>query len=172
MTFLGSCNYMYDDGRRCSKTYNLHNFFFRDPNSLTSSIFIDLCKWHTDEICGNIVARTKDFQMKLTNLIAESARLRRIARENDTYYNNMMIQQKIEDLRELIKKVQNNECKNFFCNANLKNIHDKLYSVHVFKPGGRRWYTFYYCSLRCYNNMKAKCGLPIALTSGQTVLNY
>lgn len=111
--------------------------------------------------------------MKLANLIAEAGRLRRIAREYDTYVNNDALQLKIEDLKALIKNTQNNECKNMFCNQNLRQLEqkEKIYSVHVFKPNGRRWYSFYYCSLKCFNNMKGKCGLYVPLSTGQTVLN-
>ena len=170
---LGSCNYLNENDVRCNKTYGLHNLFFRDPYAPASSQFIDLCKWHYDIIIGEMTERVKGFQMKLVNMISEAARLRRIARESDIYVGNSATQQKIEDLRELIKKITNNECKNIFCMQNLRQLEQKqrIYSVHTFKPSGRRHYTFYYCSLKCYNIMRAKCGLPVPIMHGQHTLN-
>lgn len=170
---LGTCNFLDDKGNRCNKTYNLHSLYFRDPYSPTSSQFIDLCKWHYDAITADTTERIRGFQMKLSNLISESARLRKIARENGTYIRNEVMTQKIEDLKALIKKITTNECKNFFCMANLRELerYAKLYSVHTFKPSGRRHYTFYYCSLKCYNIMRARCGLPVPIHQGQTMLN-
>lgn len=111
--------------------------------------------------------------MKLSNLISEAARLRKTAREFGNYYNNDVITQKIEDLKALIKRITTNECKNYFCMQNLRELEyrSKLYSVHTFKPSGRRHYTFYYCSSHCFQIMKAKCGLPVPILQGQTMLN-
>jgi hypothetical protein len=131
-----------------------------------------LCKWHTEEIIQQTTYRVKDFQMKLSNLISENARLKKIARDYDTYTNNAAIEQKIQDLKELIKRIQNNECKNFFCNKSLRELEqkEKIFSVHVFKPSGRRWYSFYYCSLACFNTMKGRCGMISLFCQGQTTL--
>lgn len=111
--------------------------------------------------------------MKLSNMISEQARLRRIARENDVFRDNTIIQLKIEDLKSLIKKLQNNECKNFFCNQDLTRLEPgkKLYSVSTFRSSGRRHYTFYYCSLRCFNIIRSRCGLVVPIVSGQSTLS-
>lgn len=137
---LGSCNYLNENNVRCNKTYNLHNLFFRDPYAPTSSQFVDLCKWHYDLIVGEMTERTRQFQMKLSNMISEAARSRKIARENGIYHRNDNITQKIEDLKELIKKITSNECKNIFCMQNLRQLEQRqrIYSVHAFKPSGRR----------------------------------
>ncbi len=167
-----SCNYIDLNGRRCDKTYQLHEFYFRDPYHNSNCFSVDLCKWHADAELLRTTTRLKELQLKLTNLIAESARLRRIAKENDTYANNETKQQRIEDLKELIKKVQSNECKNDFCNQNLRQLENKskLYSCHIFKPSGRRWYSFYFCSEKCFNIFKGRCGIETLLSTGQTTL--
>lgn len=168
----GSCNFIDENNNRCNKTYQLHSLYFKDPTSNTPE-FADLCKWHYDKITDELIERTRGFQMKLANMISENARLTKIARANGVYHANSNIQQKISDMKDLIRKVQNNECKNYFCNANLSHLerYQKVYSVHAFKPSGRRHYSFYYCSFKCFNIMRAKCGLYIPLSNGQMVLN-
>lgn len=170
---LGSCSFIEDNGNFCNRTYLLHNLFFRDPYAVGSPELTDICKRHYEILTGESLERIRGFQMKLANMISEAARLRKIALANGVYLDNNATQQKIEDLKALIKKIQNSECKNFFCNNDLTKLErfTKLYSVHAFKPSGRRHYTFYYCSLKCYNIMRAKCGLKVPFIQGQTVLN-
>lgn len=169
---LGSCFYLFDSRARCNRTYNLHTILFRNPESPSFIEQVDLCKPHYEEIIGQMTEYVRQFQMDLTNLISKSARDRKIARENGIYRSNDFVYKKIEDLKALIKRTQNDECKNFLCRQNLRDLDmsRKLFSVHTFKQSGRRHYSFYFCSLKCYNFMKARCGLPVAILKGQTTL--
>jgi len=170
-SILGSCNFINDYNNRCNRTYQLHNIQFRDPyNSIIEQV--DLCKTHYDQITSDTIQRVRDFQMQLANMIAENARLKRLAKENDTYIRNDARDQKVESLKELIRRVQNDECKNYFCNFNLRQLPErqKLFSASSFKPSGRRHYTFYYCSLKCFNIMKGRCGITTEIFKGQTIL--
>src|SRR5690348_15608458 len=111
---LGRCNYLIDNGEHCNKTFQLHNLYFRDPYAVVSGELVDLCKAHYEEIVLIFTDRVKQLQIKLSNLISEQARYRKIARENGVYHNNQIQLQRIEDLKELIKKITSGECKNFF----------------------------------------------------------
>lgn len=173
MKHLGSCNFINEYNNRCNRTYELHNMQFRDPYSISTIEQCDLCKTHYDQVTSDTVERVRGFQMKLSNMIAESSRLTRIAKENDTYYKNDAMQQKIEKLKELIRTIQNDECKNYFCNQNLRQLNreQRLFSVSTFRQSGRRQYTFYFCSLKCFNIFKGRCGITTEIFKGQMVLS-
>ena len=170
---MHSCNFVYDNGSKCISTYLLHSLYFRDPYSETIPVFVSLCQKHYQVITGELNEHVREYQMKVSNLISQNARNRRTAKEFDTYYDSTMARQKIEDLQALIKKIQNNECRNYFCKADLTKLgqFDRLFSVHTFKPSGRRHYSYYFCSLKCFNIMKGKCGISSMIQRGQTTLS-
>lgn len=169
---LGKCSFLLENGDHCNKTFQLHNLYFRDPYAIITSDLIDLCKWHYDEIVLLFTDRVKQLQMKLSNMISEQARYRKIARDNGVYRSNETQEQRIQDLKELIKRITSTECKNFLCMANLTRLerYSKLYSVHLFKQSGRRQFTFYFCSLKCFNIIRSKCGLHVPILQGQHTL--
>lgn len=146
--------------------------YFRNPYSHESSQFIDLCGYHYDNLTSETTERIRALQMKLSNMISENARLQKIGRDNGVYHRNDALKLKIDDMRALIKKLTINECKNYFCNADLHKLENKvkLYSLHTFKPSGRRHYTFYYCSLKCFNIIRARCGIKVPIQQGQMIL--
>lgn len=162
-----------DNDQRCNKTWQLHDIYLKDPNSPSSSLLLNLCKTHYDFLTDETTHRIRDFQRKILNLEAEKARLRHTAKEYDTYYDGTKIQQKIDDLKVLSRKIQGGECKNYYCMQDLTKLEreSKLYSAHTFKPSGRRQFSFYFCSLKCFNIFKAKCGLQVPILKGQHILN-
>ena len=169
---MTGCNHLSEFGRTCNSTYGTHDVYFRDPNAPSTLEYIQLCKTHYDIIEEELTHRIKEFQMKISNLIAETARERKLAKEagNEYYYNPGLKLQRIEDLKELIKRIKYEECKNYFCNNSLKsdNRDDKIYSVTTFSNNGKRHHTFYFCSLKCFNIIKGKCGIQTQIHRGQT----
>jgi hypothetical protein len=169
---LGSCNYYLDNNRRCGRTWQLYNLLFFNPFAPSYVESIHLCKIHHDQLASELQERTLEFKIRLSNLIAQKAREQKLAKDNDNYYNPIFIQRKIDDLLALKKQIQTNECRNYLCMRNFDKLgeNEKLYSVNTFSPKGRRQYTFYFCSLKCYNFIKGKCGLPVAIKQAQHTL--
>lgn len=169
---IGSCNAINTYGNRCNSMYQLHNLLFRKPDAPTDLELVDLCKTHYDQLTTNFQERIKENTMKISNLIAQKARERRLAKDAGNYYDDKRIQQKIDDTIEFQKYVQTRECRNFLCMKDLTklNINEKLYSVHSFRLDGRRQFTFYFCSLSCFNFMRGQCGIKTLIQKGQTQL--
>lgn len=169
---LGTCYYIKDNYQRCSSTFNLHNILFRDPYSPGFIQSVDICELHYRYLIEELMGDQKDKQRKIEKLRYEIATYKKVGKENDIYYDTKPIYAEIEQQREFIKYQLNNECKNIFCRKNLSilNKGEKLYSVTTFSQNGKRHYTFYFCSLKCYNIMKGKCGIATKIHSGQLTL--
>jgi hypothetical protein len=170
---LGSCNYLNENNNRCNKTFSLNNLFFRDPYAPTNSQFVDLCKWHYEEIIRFYNDEIQEMQRERDNLRVMMKEVQIIAKKSDIYYKNDADQMRYDNLRALIKIFTTAQCKNIFCKQRLSVMgrDKKIYSVHTFKSNGKRHYSFYFCSLKCYNIVRAKCGLPVPLLQGQHTLN-
>lgn len=170
---LGSCNALTDYNRRCDRTFDLSNLIFRDPFHPSTLETADLCKFHYNGIVGELNEHIDEYKRKIKNLKFQISTYKQAQKQNDTYYDTNLIQSKIDDIRTLIKNQLLNECKNIFCRQNLRQLerYSRLYSVHTFRPNGRRHYTFYFCSVKCFNIMKGKCGFSSPIIRGQTTLN-
>lgn len=169
---LGSCSCLTINNNRCNGTYQLHTLIFRDPYAPSNLEQADICKAHYDQLCLNMLERIRENTMKIANLISQKSRERKIAKEYGNFYNETRIQQKIEDLIEQQKHMQTRECRNFLCMKDLTTLdqNEKLFSVHSFALNGKRQYTFYFCSLKCFGFMKGQCGIKIPINTGQTIL--
>lgn len=170
---LGYCNYLNDLNNRCARTNQLHDLLFRDPYSPSFIQVIQLCDFHYREITTELTERISNYRIEIKNKKFEIAKFKEAEKQHDVYYDKGRIYQQISDMESFIRNTLMNECKNFFCKRNLnelKSIGAKIYSVTTFNQSGKRHYTFYYCSLKCFNTMKGKCGISIPIHSGQLSL--
>lgn len=167
-----NCNYILESDQRCGSTFLLHEIYFRDPENKSNRQFTYICKTHYDQIMREMTEKIKTLTFKRDNLIAERNKERIIAQQNDQRYNDQK-QQKIEDLRIIIKKILTNECRNIFCMKTLQGNNErmKFFSAHTFLPNGKRHYTFYFCSNRCMQSLRGKCGIITLTIHGQRTLS-
>uniref|UniRef100_A0AAT9JG46 ORF12 n=1 Tax=Nitrosopumilaceae spindle-shaped virus TaxID=3065433 RepID=A0AAT9JG46_9VIRU len=170
---IGTCNFIDDNDNRCNKTYNLQGIIFLNPETPSIIERIDLCKLHYGMITDDHTQRVRAFQMALKNTISENQKRKQIARANDTFYEESLMLRKIADLRELLSSINVSECKNYLCMANISKIdqYKKIYTVITLKPSNKVQYKFYFCSLRCFNIFKARCGILQPIQHGQMILN-
>lgn len=170
---LGTCNYILDNDQRCNKTFSLHGIIFLNPETPGTIERIDLCEKHYGMITDDHTQRVRGFQMSLKNTISENEKRKKIARSNDTFYEESLMRRKIVDLRELLSHINISECKNYLCMADISKIDQfkKIYTVITLKPSNKIQYKFYFCSLKCFNSFKARCGISIPILHGQLILN-
>jgi len=169
---LGSCNFILDNDQRCKSTYNIHGIIFLNPETPGTLERIDLCKLHHDHLTEEHTQRVREYQMKINNLIVENIKRKKIARANDTYYDESIIKRQIDDTRIILKQITILECKNYFCNADLSKIdkYKKVYTAITLKSSNKKCFVFYFCSNKCFNSFKARCGLVIPIKLGQLQL--
>jgi hypothetical protein len=163
---------MYENDKRCNKTFYLYNMQFRDPNYVNELILVDLCKGHYEEVIKITTERITELKRNISHLITDAARLRLVAKEYDVYIGRAAIFQKIEDAKLLVRKLEVTECRNIFCRENLDKLEakTKIYSCTSWKPSGKKHVTLYFCSLKCMNIMKAMCGINANLLKKQMTL--
>lgn len=168
---MKSCNAILENNQKHGSTWNLHEVYFRDPFDRRNCESIDMCEYHYNDVMKVMNERVVDFARKRDNLISERNRERATAKEYDTYYLDIK-QPKIEDLRKLVRKMMNNECRNIFCLQDLTKLDKdkKIYTVHTFRPSGKRHYTFNFCSIKCFNGMKGRCGIRMMIQNKQRTL--
>lgn len=169
---MKSCNVLLDNDQKCNKTFNLHLVCFFDPYDPQRNSYVHVCRFHYDSIIKEVNEEIISLTLKLKNKIYEDKLQRKTAKENDVIYQAGALQYSIDSMRERLKKMSLNQCRNIFCNANLQtnDINKKLYSVSTFKPNGRRHNTFYLCSPKCFNIIKGKFGIPTMIQNKQKAL--
>ena len=169
---IGRCNYLLDNDQVCNKTYYLQGIVFLNPETPGTIERVDLCKPHYDSITDDHTQRVRGLQMSLKNTISENEKRRKIARANDTFYEESLMRRKIADLRELLSHINISECKNYLCMADISKIdqYQKIYTVITLKPSNKIQFKFYFCSLKCFNVFKARCGISVPILKGQKVL--
>lgn len=167
----GRCNFRLDNDQVCNSTHYLHGIIFLNPESPGTIERIDLCKFHYGILTDNHTQTVRELQMRLKNTIQENENRRKLARSLDTYYNDIPMRKIITDTRALLQLTQM-QCKNYLCNADLSSVdrYSKVYTVITIKPSNKLHYKFYFCSLRCFNSFKARCGLPVPILRGQLSL--
>lgn len=169
---MKGCNVIQDNDLRCGKTFNLHIVCFFDPYDPEKNHYVRICRLHYDLIIKELNEEIITLSRTLKNKIYEDKLQRKTAKENDVIYQAGALQYSIDSLRERLKKMSLNQCRNIFCNANLQtnDINKKLYSVISFKPNGRRHNVFYLCSVKCFNIIKGKFGNPVMIQNKQRLL--
>ena len=169
---LGNCNYILENNQVCGKTYHLHGIIFLNPESPGTIQRIDLCKQHYEMITDDHTQRVRGFQLSLKNTMSENEKRRKIARDNDMPYEESLMKRKIADLRELLSHINVAECKNYLCMKDISKIDQfqKIYTVITLKPSNKVHYKFYFCSLKCFNMFKARCGVYVPILRGQHTL--
>ena len=169
---MNLCNYILDNGARCDSSFLLHEMYFRDPYYKHNCGSVNICKKHYDLITKEVNEIVIGFARQRDNLFAQRNRERQIAKENDTFYHDQK-QYKIDDLKQKCRDILNYECRNYFCLMDLKKLkqEDKIYTVTSFKPGGKRGYTWNFCSFKCLNWMSVKCGIKQIVNTGQLTLD-
>lgn len=170
---LGSCNVILENGNRCNRNFNLNNLIFRDPYSPSFIETVDLCSYHYKELLNDVYEDIYSRQRQIQNLIAQAQTYREEGTKYGIFYDTRQIQAKIEYIKNQIQTQLNNECKNYFCHANLQKIgsNNKIYSITTFRQSGKRHHTLYFCSLKCYNIIKSRTGLKVPINSGQLSLS-
>ena len=156
----GSCHYIRDSGYRCGSTTLLSEIYFRDPYTRTNREFVDLCHIHYKYLIKEMTEQIVILARQRDNLFSQRNREKILAKDNDTFYRDL-ITPKIEGLKVVLKKMVNNECRNIFCLKNLQTLKpdEKIFTVNTYLPSGRRHYTFNFCSLKCFEIMKGKVGI-------------
>ena len=167
-----ACNAILDNEQRCNKTYQLHEVYLRDPYDAQRSSIEYLCRFCYDRLVKEMNERISDFDRKLKNQIYEINRQRVAAKEYDMPYRNESLEMKISDLRTLVKRISNGECRNEFCRKLLTSLQqgERVYTATTFRVNGKRHYTWNYCSHQCFKSIKGKCGVFNLEQSKQKVL--
>src|SRR5690242_5422558 len=111
---IGSCNFIKDNGMRCGSSFLLSEIYFRDPYVKSNREFVEFCHIHYKQLIKEMTERVILLARQRDNLFSNRNRERILAKENDTYYRDLK-QPKIDDLKTLLKKIMNNECRNIFC---------------------------------------------------------
>lgn len=170
---IGRCNFILDNDQVCNKTFYLHGIIFLNPETPGTIERVDLCKLHYESLTDDHTQRIRQFQMQLKNMIAQNERQRLIAKKNDIPYNDTIIWQKISDLRSLLSHINTTECKNYLCMADISKIdqYKKIYTVITLKPSNKIQFKFYFCSLKCFNSFRSRCGIVMPIQKGQMVLS-
>ena len=167
---IGNCNYIKENGFKCGSTTLLSEIYFRDPYIKSNRDFVELCHIHYKYLIKEMTETIITLARRRDNLYSQRNREKIIAKENDSFYSDLLTP-KIDNLKNLLKKKMNNECRNMFCMNNLQKLgpDEKIFTVTTFTPMGKRHYTFNFCSLKCFTIMKGKCGIQ-RLVNTQSIL--
>ena len=156
---------MYHEG--CNFKNRLTVFIFYDPqNILIEQSF--LCQAHSDQIIGRFMQKYEEKVSEINFLNQrrkEEGKIRGYYDPNDTKINELIRMKYSEK-----KKISNYVCRSLICNNGIfKNqLRYSVFTIHV--NGNFRHY-FYFCSLKCVNQMRAFVGLRVPILENQHTIN-
>ena len=78
------------------------------------------------------------------------------------------VYQKIKDEYKIKNLISNLICRNELCK---KQLNQKFrFIATAYHSNGKLRHYFYFCSIQCFNQFRAFCGLKVPILQGQTIL--
>lgn len=151
----------------CNLTNRLSTLIFYDPqNILTEQTF--LCQAHSDRIIAKFM---QEYENEISIINFLNHRRKEEDKRRDFYdQSNSKTFETIQDHYRRKNKISNYSCRSLTCKNEITKKQLR-YSVFVIHANGNFRHYFYFCCLKCVNQMRALSGLNVPILEKQLTIN-